>query len=454
MTGKSWSLSRRLRLWFGLTTTVLVVMVAGVSSLAVRTAVNARLDGLMDEELEEMHALFSVGDGTPEEFEEIVVELAEEHPANRMAWRVWSRDTGDVWGEFGKLRLFRHADPELVESDEVLVFDRHYRWKADELTADLSVGVLIDGSEQLQVVQHFDVAALFFVGFSVILATLAGAVLGRTTSRLLRGVAASARAVHAPGDELDLEEQNAPDEIREVAQALREMLDNIQVQSEKARLITSGLAHELRSPIQNLLGETEVVLMRQASADEYRLVLESHLEELRDLGSAIDNLVTLCAAPGAGRAGDTETFDIGQETRLRLKREANLARKAGLDLAIEMRGSLKFEGDREAVMLVVRNLVTNAIKWSERGDRIEVLIEGKSGQVEFVVDDAGPGVVLDEREKIFEPFYRGSTKKGKRAGYGLGLALTRTAVLAHGGSIEVTESPLGGARFQVVLPRS
>lgn len=453
MKDKSWSISRRLSLWFGLTTTLLVVTISGVSSLVVRAAVEARLSGLVDEELEEMHALFSVTDGTPAAFVEIVEELADEHPANRMAWRVWSKETGELWGEFGKLNLFKHADPELVESEQVFTFDTSFRWKAQELTSELSVGLVLDGSEQLHLIQFFDLAALSFVGFSVLLATLAGTILGRKTSDLLRRVAESVRTVHAPGDELPLETQGAPEEIREVAQALNEMLDNIRVQSEKANLVTSGLAHELRSPIQNLLGETEVALMRDHSADDYRQILESRLEELRDLAQAVDNLVTLCAGVSGGSRG-AEHFDIGHEARLRLARETVLARKAEMDLEIQLKGALDFEGDREAVMLVLHNLVTNAIKWSDRGGRVDVLLAGKNGQVEFVVDDAGPGIPPDEREKIFEPFYRGSTRQGTRAGYGLGLALTRTAVQAHSGSIEVSTSPLGGARFRVLLPRA
>jgi signal transduction histidine kinase len=84
---------------------------------------------------------------------------------------------------------------------------------------------------------------------------------------------------------------------------------------------------------------------------------------------------------------------------------------------------------------------------------VNVDLEGAANEVVITVDDAGPGVPVELREKIFEPFYRGPAARGGRIGYGLGLALARSAVDAQGGRIEVGTSPAGGARFRVVLPR-
>jgi two-component system osmolarity sensor histidine kinase EnvZ len=76
----------------------------------------------------------------------------------------------------------------------------------------------------------------------------------------------------------------------------------------------------------------------------------------------------------------------------------------------------------------------------------------RGNELEIVVDDAGPGVPPEQRENIFRPFHRGPTAKGRRVGFGLGLALTHSAVRAQGGRIEVGDSPAGGARFRILLP--
>jgi signal transduction histidine kinase len=219
--------------------------------------------------------------------------------------------------------------------------------------------------------------------------------------------------------------------------------------------LTTGLAHELGSPLQNLIGETEVALMSERDSEQYRAVLRSHLEELRDIGYAIGNLMTLCAidATDKGAAAELERFDLGREAELRLRRERTHAERRGVQLAIEPHGDLEIEGDREALLLAVSNLVANAIDWSPPGGRVVCDISGVDGEVDVTVDDAGPGVPDDERQHIFEPFQRGRAAKGRRAGYGLGLAIAKRAVDAHGGGVSVERSPLGGARFRLSLPR-
>jgi two-component system heavy metal sensor histidine kinase CusS len=232
------------------------------------------------------------------------------------------------------------------------------------------------------------------------------------------------------------------------------MLVNIEREADKARLIVAGLAHELRSPIQNLLGEAEVTLLRQRSADEYRAVLVSHIDELRDLGRVVDNLVLLCASQDAVRGRDLESFDLGHEAELRLSKDRDRAEQEGLHLELSRIGDLSFHGDREALLLALRNLATNALKWSPPGGTVRVQLIGDGERVEILVDDAGPGVPPAFRERVFELFFQGPALHGKRAGYGLGLALTRTAVIAHGGSIRIEDAPGGGARFRVELPRA
>jgi signal transduction histidine kinase len=202
------------------------------------------------------------------------------------------------------------------------------------------------------------------------------------------------------------------------------------------------------------MGETQVALLRERDTDEYRQVLESHLEELGQLSRVVDNLVTLCAAGELQRRRGTERFDLGKEARLRLSREFQLASRSDVELVIETEGPLDCEGDREALLLALRNVVTNAIEWSPKGATVAVKLRGDGVRREIIVDDAGPGVPVAERERIFEPFHRGPAARGRRVGFGLGLALTRSAVEAHGGAIDVGRSPQGGARFRIVLTHS
>ena len=111
------------------------------------------------------------------------------------------------------------------------------------------------------------------------------------------------------------------------------------------------------------------------------------------------------------------------------------------------------DADREAMLRALRNLVSNAVQWTPQGGQVNVTIAATDLNVTLTVDDSGPGIPGPMRAKIFEPFARGGERGGERVGYGLGLAIVREAVEAHGGTVEVATSPIGGARFVVHIPR-
>jgi two-component system heavy metal sensor histidine kinase CusS len=402
------------------------------------------------EELEEMALQFEVSEREVEEFDELARELSDMHPTNPMSWSLWRTRSGELLREFATPGFARSGDVPLVSGN------RHFAsglsWTARPLSDELSVGVLIDGSDQLRLRDRYLLFATLLLVLSIVVAFLSSAWLGGVVARLLHGAAEGVRAAQlAPGDAVDAG-PGAPEEVREVALALQQTLQSIRREVEGSQLLTSGLAHELRSPIQNLLGEAEVALLRERSSDEYRRLLESQIEELRDLARAVDNLVTLCAAGESRRSGGKERFDLHSELPLRLSRETALAARRNVRMELLAEGPLALEGDREAILLALRNVVTNAIDWSGEGGAVRVSLQGKDGRLAIDVDDSGPGVAPEERELIFKPFRHGATPARRRSGYGLGLALARTAVEAHGGTIEVGHSPLGGARFPIVRP--
>jgi two-component system heavy metal sensor histidine kinase CusS len=272
-------------------------------------------------------------------------------------------------------------------------------------------------------------------------------------SALLGQVASRAREVRSLDEPLSIEVDHAPVEIASIADALSTMLEKVRRETTQARIFTAGLAHELRSPVQNLVGETEVALLRERDGEAYRKVLTSHLEELRSLGDAIDNLVTICSAGEAGRAHPRELIDLGEEARIRLARERTQGARHRVELDLGVEGDTRIWCDREALLRAIRNLVANAIQWSPAGAKVVARVRGLPQELEVLVEDAGPGIPPELRQRIFEPFFRGPQAGGRRIGYGLGLALTRMAVDEHAGSIEVGESRMGGARFRVLLPR-
>jgi signal transduction histidine kinase len=182
--------------------------------------------------------------------------------------------------------------------------------------------------------------------------------------------------------------------------------------------------------------------------------MASQLDELMELADAIDNLLAICARGGEPSPVAPEQFDVGKEAALRLGRESARAAREGITLDVHVEGDTEIAGNRESALRGIRNVVGNAIDWTPKSGRIEVSIVGEAKQVVVTVDDSGPGVPEDQRERIFETFVRGTARSGRRVGYGLGLAIARASVADHGGDIGIATSPLGGARFRLTFARA
>src|SRR5690606_12004990 len=149
-----------------------------------------------------------------------------------------------------------------------------------------------------------------------------------------------------------------------------------------------------------------------------------------------------------------EEFDLAAEVQMRLVRESAKGLRKAVQLKISVHGDTLLAGDREHVLRGVRNVVANAIQWSPQSSTVEVLVEGLPGFVRCTVDDAGPGSPEAQRTRVFDAFAQGHRRGQERMGYGLGLAIARAAVEAHGGRIVVDTSPRGGARFIMTFQRS
>lgn len=448
----SWSLRARVMRWVVVSTFLVVASSWALGTWFVRGSIEREFSALLQEEVDEMKVLFRTSERTRSDFSRFAEELRAEHPANPMAWRVWDLETGEVWGDFGARRLLE--DFPVGDAPGTTRIDRRDAgWKEERFEGDLQVGLLLDGKAQASVLARFQALFAVLALAAAVLLIGGGAVFSRRTASLLEQVADRVRTAQPSSESADLGVRGAPDEIRDVSEAFEELLSRIRGEQERAKLLTAGIAHEMRSPIQNLLGETEVALLRERDAAEYRRVLESSYEELCDLGRVVDNLVSLCSTGLDLQSSGWESFDFGREADLQLGRERRRAERKGVEIRMRTAGDLACEGDRHALLLAVRNLVGNAIDWSPSGGAVDVSLEGRNGGLEITVDDCGPGVRPEVREEILKPFYTAPPAEGRRAGFGLGLALAKQAVLAQGGEIEVADSPVGGARFQVRLPR-
>lgn len=240
--------------------------------------------------------------------------------------------------------------------------------------------------------------------------------------------------------------------LQPLAIRMNEMANRIEGLLDAQKSLLHSVSHELRTPISRL--EFGLELLRDA-ADDPRLDarIRSMEDDVHELKALVNELLRL--AQMDGRHGlQSEPFDPGQALRDCAQRSQHAFRGKQLECVFDQ--SLQaWTGDRRLFARAVDNLLLNAAKYSR--ERVRMSASGSSsvssGTLEIVVEDDGPGVPPEERERIFEAFYRLDRSRDRATGgFGLGLAIARKAVALHGGTLTVESSALGGARFIMRLP--
>jgi signal transduction histidine kinase len=235
------------------------------------------------------------------------------------------------------------------------------------------------------------------------------------------------------------------DEIARLAQTMNRMLDRIERSVNRERRFVADASHELRSPIAAIREHAEVAMRHPGLGAG--LAASVHAESLR-MQSIVDDLLMLARADAntlieARRPVDLDDLVLAEARRLR-DREGPTVDTRGLAAA-------RIDGDPAALRRVLRNLGDNAARHAR--SRIAVAVSEQDGWAELMVDDDGPGVPLADRDRVFERFVRLDCGRARAdGGSGLGLAIVAEVVAAHGGTVALGDSPLGGARITVRLP--
>ena len=246
-----------------------------------------------------------------------------------------------------------------------------------------------------------------------------------------------------------------PPELAELTASLNAMLERLQDAFKRLSDFSSDIAHELRTPISNLMTETQVALSRTRDATSYRATLESNAEEYERLARMIADMLLLAKAE-YGQMGDWitahgERVDLAQEVHNLFDFYEALAEDQGVRL--ELQGECQVWGDRLMLRRAVSNLLSNALRYTPRGGAVRVVLGVEGERALLVVENPGPTIDATHLTRLFERFYRAdpSRQQATGEGTGLGLAITQAVVQAHGGSIQVS-SDNGLTRFSMELP--
>ncbi len=242
-------------------------------------------------------------------------------------------------------------------------------------------------------------------------------------------------------------------EIDRLADSFDHLLERLDDAMSAERRLTADASHELRTPLTVLSGELDMLLEKTPREAPGTRGLERAAQQIGAMRELVEAILLLHRSGEAG--ANREAFEI--HNLCDIAREAlaeTLPRYLGRaqDVRLMAPDEILISGHGVLLASALRNLLDNAFKFTRPGDLIEIRVTEDCGHAVLAVNDQGPGVREDERERIFDPFFRGAEAESGTGGFGLGLPILRRVARAHGGDVEVKASDLGGASFALRLP--
>jgi two-component system heavy metal sensor histidine kinase CusS len=266
----------------------------------------------------------------------------------------------------------------------------------------------------------------------------------------LREIVSRMRLVSASESTQGIPPESVPRELADLAVSFNEMLRRVDESFRRLRNFNADIAHELRTPITNLMTQTQVSLTRARTVDEYREVLYSNMEEYERMAQMVGDMLFLAQQDYGDRRRESADVDLAAEIRSLFEYYEGWAEERGV--ALELKGSAQVVGDRRLLQRALGNLLSNAIRHTPRSGTVRATLGTDDGNSVIEIANPGTPIPAEDLPKIFDRFFRVDPSRQRRGeGAGLGLAIVKSIVGVHGGSIAAA-SDEHGTRFRIMLP--
>ena len=451
----------RLALWYGLGGTMLMAGFCSAIYLFVARRMARPLDHALRRDLSEIEAHLSVAPNRS---------LLWDGSAIRYDQR-WRHPWVEIWDEHQHLvaRLWPLEDNQLDSlpfapppgQDNLSIFNV----TSDLRLRALSVPMTVPGAPPgwtmrvLRVHQRLDdplgtLLLIMVIALPVVVSLLVvgGYAITRRWLSPLDEMVHDAEDITAKDLSQRLSVENPNDELGRLATVFNRTLGRLEDSFTALDRFVADAAHELRTPLTTLRTVGEVGLRSSRSAQDYREIIGSMLEEAQRLQFLVERLLRLATAEGGHQPVRREPVRIDQLVATCIAELAILAETKSQHLSID---AIECEAQTDPVLFrqALQNIVDNAIKYSPEGGEIHVAVHVEEGRLDVSVTDSGPGIPVEHREKVTERFFRsGDARSRRRGGFGLGLAITRAYMQVLGGDLHYEAASPRGSRFTLTLP--
>ncbi len=293
-------------------------------------------------------------------------------------------------------------------------------------------------------------AIVWALGPALLLGLLGGALIGRYSLRRVDAVRATSEDIVSGDLSRRVPLNGSGDEFDRLAQTINKMLEQIDALMTGMRTVTDSLAHDLRSPLTRAKSGIELALRKDGDSSAYREILEQTNTELETILRTFESLVNIAEAEaGIGKLA-LGPLDLSALVCDLCELYAPMAEDSELTLAGDTPPGISITGHRQLLGQAIVNLLDNAIKFTPSGGRIELSLSRRNGAATLCVADSGPGIPLDDRERVLQRFVRLDNSRGA-PGSGLGLSLVAAVAKLHGARLDLADNA-PGLRVTLTFP--
>jgi two-component system heavy metal sensor histidine kinase CusS len=462
---RPWSLAARLTAWYAASTFLLVVGVTGF----LYWVLTANLDREDNEVLaDRVHLLRKLLHERPEDIKSLKLQAEQEWAAYRYT-QLYVRivddkgniilDTPGMGAELAPA-LFRNPvsaaeEPRPAQEHQTRSGQTFLLVSAEARTDHAEPWIIhlaFDRTYEENLLARYRRNLWFVLAVALIVCTTVGYWIARRGLRPVEEITATARRIRSTTLNERIETARFPAELATLAATFNEMLDRLEESFSRLARFSADIAHELRTPVNNLRGEAEVALAKARSPEEYRDVLGSCLEECLRLTQLINSLLFLARAESPHTQISREIIDVGRELAAVRDFYEPAAGEAGIELKVQAADSSHIQGDRTLLQRALGNLVANSLAHTKAGGVITLSATATDGAVEIVVADSGCGIAPEHLPHVFDRFYRVDQARSNAGGrVGLGLAIVKSIAALHGGDVSIHSEPGKGTRVVLRL---
>lgn len=344
------------------------------------------------------------------------------------------KDTLIKWHENGESYLLMNAP---------IIFDNDGKVKLA-----IEVALNVDYPESL--IFKYRIYILIFLLLLFTMLLLLGRLIAKSSLKSLYEMAKVTQQITATKLSKRINHDEWPKELMPLGRSFNEMISGIEKAFNNLSQCTDELSHELRMPINNLIGSTEIILSRPRPLMQYRKLIESNLEEFQRLSKLTDSILFLARNEFPTNAIQKKTIHLENEVQKISDFYRDLA--AEKNISIVQKGEATIQGDQLLIQRAITNILSNAIKYCHQNTQILFEITQCDEIIELAITDNGIGIEEEQLNKIFDRFYR--REDNRQNSWGLGLSIVKMIMELHKGTVSATSILGKGSRFSLTFPIS